>query len=139
MQIRLQLLWRLEVNGLEAQGAGGKDVVLAVVDEQAVSGGAADALEQQVEDSLVRLDQPHLARDDDILKNVEDGVQGAHLGHGMFLSQQSVGGHESVLSLIFDPAGRFFGFTMFEKATGGLSSDYRIRFGFGLKDAGYTP
>jgi hypothetical protein len=68
-------------------------------------------------------------------------VQGANVAHGAFVSQVNDGSRESVLSLILDPQGRFFGFTMFDKATGGTAdpNDYRVRFGFALKDTGYTP
>jgi hypothetical protein len=59
-------------------------------------------------------------------------VQNAHLCKGAFISEDDV--EEQIVTSIFDSAGRFFGFTMFDDE----GADYILRFGFGIKDENYA-
>lgn len=58
-------------------------------------------------------------------------VQKAHYGLGSYLYTDI----SITLFAMFDPQGRFMSFNMFEDAGGGTNI---IRFGFGIKDAGYN-
>jgi hypothetical protein len=64
-------------------------------------------------------------------------VKAAHACFGAFGTQVVDGTSESIIMSIFDPNGRFFGFTMFEKNQSD-ANDYKIRFGFGIKDPDYS-
>jgi hypothetical protein len=59
-------------------------------------------------------------------------VQNAHLCKGAFISEDMV--EDQIVTSIFDPSGRFFGFTMFDNE----GFDYILRFGFGIKDDNYA-
>jgi hypothetical protein len=56
-------------------------------------------------------------------------VQNAHLCKGSFVAVET----DQVLNIMFDSTGSFCGFTMFD-----TTGDDIIRFGFGIKDSGYT-
>ena len=60
-------------------------------------------------------------------------VQNAYLCKGGFIAQDAV--ENIVVVSGFDSSGRFLAFTMFDEETGAL--DYRIKFGFGIRDTGY--
>jgi hypothetical protein len=57
-------------------------------------------------------------------------VQNAHQCMGSYMYTTN----DIVLFTMFDPSGRFMGFTMFDDT----GSDYKIRFGLGIKDTGYN-
>ncbi|MBN2402654.1 MAG: hypothetical protein JXN64_09655 [Spirochaetes bacterium] len=56
-------------------------------------------------------------------------VRNAHYCLGSFVAQET----DQVINIIFDPSGAFCGFTMFDTTGNDI-----IRFGFGVKDAGYV-
>lgn len=58
-------------------------------------------------------------------------VQNAHYGLGAYLFTTN----DQTLFTMFDPAGRFMSFTMYDDLGGG---NYVIRFGFGIKDSSYN-
>ncbi len=60
-------------------------------------------------------------------------VKNAHLCHGSFIAASG----NFVLVITFDPSGRFCSYTMFDSNGGDATNDI-IRFGFAIKDAGYT-
>jgi len=65
-------------------------------------------------------------------------VQGAHLCKGAFIAEDT--GAKTIVVVMFDPSGKFLGFTMFKALTPDATpeNDFEIRFGVGIKDAGYT-
>jgi hypothetical protein len=61
-------------------------------------------------------------------------VRNAYTCNGAFVAQDLV--EEITVVAQFDSTGRFFGFTMFDNETD--ETDYIVRFGFGIRDTGYT-
>jgi hypothetical protein len=66
-------------------------------------------------------------------------VQQAHLCKGAFIAEKT--STNEIVVVMFDPIGRFLAFTMFKPLAaddGDLTNDFEIRFGLGIKDAGYS-
>jgi len=63
-------------------------------------------------------------------------VQNAHLCKGAFIATEEDGGESSVIMMAFDPQGRFCGLTGFFDEPD--SDNETIRFGFGIRDRGYS-
>lgn len=61
-------------------------------------------------------------------------VRNAHLCHGAFLAASS----SQVAMIAFEEGGRFLGFTMFDNNNTVTATDDVVRFGFGIKDSGYS-
>jgi hypothetical protein len=66
-------------------------------------------------------------------------VQQAHLCYGAFIAEDSA--DSEIVVVMFDPSGSYLAFTMFKPLAaddGDFTNDFEIRFGMGIKDAGYA-
>lgn len=67
-----------------------------------------------------------------------DVVKNANRCYGEFINMEGDSTYFTVNSIIFDPQGRFLSFTGFTNSLPDSTSDYEIRFGFAIKDPGYS-
>jgi hypothetical protein len=66
-------------------------------------------------------------------------VQQAHRCYGAFIAEDPV--DSQIVVVMFDPSGNYLAFTMFKPLAANdldLTDDFEIRFGMGIKDAGYS-